>query len=58
MNNRLADINLGEIVKVALEGQHAPLALAIGGILTAFTIYMSYTLGETIDIQEVEKEVI
>ena len=58
MNNRLADINLGEIAKAALEGQHAPLALAIGGILTAFAIYMSYTTGETIDIKDFEKAVV
>lgn len=58
MNNGLSNMNLGEIMKTALEGPHGPLALAITGILAAFGMYMYYTTGEVPDAQEIEKEVV
>ncbi|MBQ8030894.1 MAG: hypothetical protein IJ260_05120 [Butyrivibrio sp.] len=38
MNNGLSNMNLGEIMKTAIEGPHGPLALTITGILIAFGI--------------------
>ncbi len=58
MNNGLSNMNLGEIMKTALEGPHGPLALAITGILAAFGMYLYYTTGEIPDTQDVEKEVV
>ncbi len=57
MNNNLSNIGVENIVKSALEGPYGPLALAIGGILAALAMYMSYTTGVNCDVQDVEKEV-
>ena len=43
MNNDLKNINLGEVVKSAVEGPYGPLAIAVIGIVAVFSIYMSYT---------------
>ena len=58
MNNGLSNMNLGEIMKTAIEGPHGPLALTITGILVAFEMYMYYMTGEVPDAQEIEKEVV
>ena len=43
MNNELKNINLGEVINTAMEGPYGPLAIAVIGIVTVFSIYMSYT---------------
>ena len=58
MNNLLANVNLGEIVKKTLEGPHGPLAMVITGILVAFGVYMHYTTSEVPVTQEIKKEVV
>lgn len=53
MNNELKDINFGEVINSAMEGQYGPLAIAVIGIVVVFSIYMSYTTGTTINSDSV-----